>query len=472
MTTSTRSATVSTHRSSRSMWAILGLVLLADAVDVIDATITNIAAPTIARDLHGGEGLIKWLGTAYMLAMGVLLVVGGRLGDKFGQRRLFLVGLSGFTLASAIAGLSPDPTLLIAARVAQGAFGALLIPQGMAIMVKAFTPEMLAKAFGLFGPVLGATSIFGPVLAGLLIGADLFGLSWRPIFLINVVLGGIGLVVATRILPRDDGDRSIAIDGWGSGLLAATMFGLLYGLIEGASNGWGATAVTSIVAGVLLLTAFGYRQRTAADPLIKPSLLRNRGFSAGMLVGLAIFAATTGLLYVLSLFIQEGLHAGPQQTSMALLPLTVGIIATAFAAMAGLMAKLGRTMIFLGLVFVLAGCAWILAVVQHSGTNVSLWTLAPAFFVTGVGIGGIGMIYTIALGDTAPDEAGSASGSLSSIQQLASGIGSAAVATIFFHGAASGLDHALKVSLVVVLIVTAVSIPAVGLLPRRAPQES
>src|ERR1041384_3622299 len=126
--------------AGRRMWAILALVLLADALDVIDSTVTNIAAPTIANDLDGGEGLIKWLGAAYMLAMGGLLVVGGRLGDKFGQRRLFLIGIGGFTLASAIAGFSPDPTLLIAARVAQGAFGALLIPQGMAIMVKAFSP--------------------------------------------------------------------------------------------------------------------------------------------------------------------------------------------------------------------------------------------------------------------------------------------------------------------------------------------
>src|SRR6185312_15108135 len=120
MTTLTAPPTATPRRSDRIVWAILGLVLLADALDVIDASVTNIAAPTIARDLHGGESLIKWLGPAYMLAMGVLLVVGGRLGDKFGQRRLFLIGMGGFTLASAVAGLSPDPTLLIAGRVAQG----------------------------------------------------------------------------------------------------------------------------------------------------------------------------------------------------------------------------------------------------------------------------------------------------------------------------------------------------------------
>lgn len=182
-----------------------------------------------------------------MLAMGVLLVVGGRLGDKFGQRRLFLIGISGFTLASAVAGFSPNPTLLIVARVAQGAFGALLIPQGMAIMTKAFSRDMLAKAFGLFGPVLGLSNVGGPVLAGFIISADLFGLSWRPIFLANIILGGIGLVIAAKILPRDDdSDRSTVVDGWGSGLLAATMIGLLYGLAQ-TEQAWCLTLATNAV---------------------------------------------------------------------------------------------------------------------------------------------------------------------------------------------------------------------------------
>jgi EmrB/QacA subfamily drug resistance transporter len=373
MTTLTEPGTVTTRRSSRLMWAILGVVLLADALDVIDATVTNIAAPTIARDLNGGESLIKWLGPAYMLAMGVLLVVGGRLGDKFGQRRLFLIGMGGFTLASAIAGFSPDPALLIIARLAQGAFGALLIPQGMAIMTKAFDRDMLAKAFGLFGPVLGLSSLGGPVLAGFLIGADVFGLSWRPIFLINIVLGVIGLIMAVRILPRDDdGDRSTVVDGWASGLLAVTMLGLLYGLIEGSTSGWGVIPIVSITVGVLFFAAFAYRQRTVAHPLIKPSLMKNRGFTSGMLVCLVAAAAGTGLLFVLSLFLQEGLHASARDTSLGLVPLTLGLVAAGFAAMGGLVAKLGRTLVFIGLTVDLVGCGWVLVLVDHSGTNVSL----------------------------------------------------------------------------------------------------
>ncbi|MFC5824165.1 MFS transporter [Nonomuraea insulae] len=473
MTTLTEPGTVTTRRSSRLMWAILGLVLLADALDVIDATVTNIAAPTIAGELNGGESLIKWLGPAYMLAMGVLLVVGGRLGDKFGQRRLFLIGMGGFTLASAIAGFSPDPALLIAARVAQGAFGALLIPQGMAIMTKAFDRAMLAKAFGLFGVVLSLSSVAGPVLAGFLISADVFGLSWRPIFLINIILGVIGLIMAVKILPRDDdADRSTVVDVWASGLLGVSMLGLLYGLIEGSTNGWGVIPIVSIAVGVLSFAAFAHRQRTATHPLIKPSLLRNRGFTSGLLVCLVAVAAGTGLLFVLSLFLQVGLHASARDTSLGLVPLTLGLVAAGFAAMGGLVAKLGRRLVVIGLTVDLVGCGWVLALVAYSGTNVSLWALAPAFFVIGVGIGlSFATIPVVALGDAKPDEAGSASGSFSSIQQLASAIGSAAVTSIFFQAATSGLDHAMKVSLIVVLGVTALSLPIVALMPRKAPSE-
>ena len=271
------------------------------------------------------------------------------------------------------------------ARVAQGAFGALLIPQGMAIMTKTFSREMLTKALALFGPLLGVATIGGPVLAGFIISADLFGLSWRPIFLINLVLGVIGLAVAVRILPYDDGDHSTVVDGWGSGLLAGAMFGLLYGLIEGSTNGWTRIPITSIVVGLAFFAAFAHRQSTAADPLLKPSLLRNRGFTSGLLVGLAVFAATIGLVYVLSLFLQEGLHASPRGAALAMLPLTLGTIGAAFAAMGGLVAKLGRTLIFIGLAVVLAGCGWVLALVIASGTGLGLWTLAPAFFVIGLG---------------------------------------------------------------------------------------
>src|SRR6201996_9481279 len=178
--------TKSPSLSMRLLWVVLGLVLLADALDMIDSTVTTIAAPTIARDIGGGESLVKWLGASYALAMGVLLVVGGRLGDRFGKRRMFLIGIPGLGLVSLLCGLAVDPARLITARLLQGGLGALLIPQGMGLLIANFSREQFPRAASAFGPVMGGAAVLGPIVAGFLIGADIGGLTWRPGFLINI----------------------------------------------------------------------------------------------------------------------------------------------------------------------------------------------------------------------------------------------------------------------------------------------
>jgi EmrB/QacA subfamily drug resistance transporter len=455
------------------LWAILGLVLLADALDMIDSTVTNIAAPTIVADIGGGDALVKWLGSAYALALGVLLVVGGRLGDRYGQRRLFLVGMAGFTAASALAGTAWSPAVLIGARAVQGAFGALLIPQGMAIMTKHFPREMQQRAFGLFGPLLGIATVGGPILAGFLIDADLLGLAWRPIFLINVVLGSAGIALAARILPHDDLDAAapVRIDGLGSGLLAAAMFGLIFGLIEGSTEGWGFAPIACLVGGLGFLGAFAWRQRTAAEPLIRPSLLANRGFSSGLVTGLVFFASSSGLAYIISLFMQQALGAKPSDAALGLLPMTLGIIVAAGFTMAGPGGRMGRTLIAIGMCITLAGAGGLLAVVETSGLDTTLWGLAPFVFVIGLGLGACyGTLFDIALGDVAPDEAGGASGSLSAVQQLAAGIGSAVVTSVYLHGADQ--VNAMATALIVVIAATAACLPAVRLLPKHGQPEA
>nr|BBJ52824.1 hypothetical protein SAVMC3_54530 [Streptomyces avermitilis] len=186
---------------ARTRWAVLGVVLAADVLDLLDSTITNIAAPTIAADLGGGTALVQWLGASYALALGVLLVLGGRLGDRHGRRRLFLAGLSGFTAASLVCGLAWNPQALVVARLFQGAFGALVIPQGFGILGATWPRDQIRKAYSCFGPVMGLSAVGGPVLAGFLVDADLAGLGWRPMFLINLVLGGAALLAAARLLP-------------------------------------------------------------------------------------------------------------------------------------------------------------------------------------------------------------------------------------------------------------------------------
>jgi len=309
-------------RLPAAAWVVLGIVLVADIMDLLDSTITTIAAPTISSSLHGGPGLIKWLGASYALALGVLLVTGGRLGDKYGRRRTFLIGIAGFTAASLACGLAWDPPSIIVARLVQGAFGALLIPQGFGILGSVFPREHIGKAFSAFGPILGLSAVGGPLLAGLLIDANLFGLGWRPMFLINIVLGAAGLAAGLRLLPRDAGDRAVSIDVLGSALLAACMLGLLFGLIQGSTDGWTAAPVAALAAGVIFFAAFAQRQRTAAVPLIKPSLLRNRGFTAGLILGLVngfsgaygtpewTNAYTFGLMIVILIFRPQGLFGG------------------------------------------------------------------------------------------------------------------------------------------------------------------
>jgi EmrB/QacA subfamily drug resistance transporter len=447
--------------TDRRRWAVLAVVLLAAVLDLLDSTITNIAAPTIAADLNGGDALVQWLGAGYALAMGVLLVVGGRLGDKFGRRRLFLIGLTGFTLASFACGLAFDPASVIGFRLLQGAFGALVIPQGFGILGAVFPPHELGKAFGVFAPCLGLSAISGPVLAGFLID----GFGWRSMFLINIALGGLAIVLATRLLPRDSGDRTVTVDGPGSGLLAATMLGLLYGLIDGSSHGWTPVPVLSLTAGALLFALFCLRQRRAADPLIEPSLLKNRGFTCGLILGLVFYAAVAGLLLVLSLFLQDGLHRTPTQASLGLAPIAAGIILASIAAHR-LMARLGRTIILVGLLLTLAGTLSLLALIQ--ATTPTAWMLIAPVLVTGLGLGTcFGTVYEVTLGGVGPKESGSAGGSLSAVAQLANSLGAAAITTVYFrtgHGSTNAAVH----SLAVVAIATLACCGLVRLLPRNA----
>lgn len=436
-------------------YAVLAVVLSAAVIDLLDSTITNIAAPTIAADLGGGEILIQWLGAAYALALGVLLVVGGRLGDKYGRRRLFLTGLAGFTVASIACGLAVTPAMLIVSRLVQGAFGALLVPQGFGIVTAVFPREQRARAFSAFAPVLGLSAVSGPILAGFLIQADLLGTGWRAMFLINLVLGGGALIAAHRLLPRDAGDRSVTLDGPGAALLALAMLGLLYGLIDGSGHGWSAPALGSLAAGLVCFALFGRRQVTAPAPLIVPSLLRNRGFTWGLVLSVVFFAAVSGLLYVLSLFMQNGLGYGPLRAALGLAPVAAGIVVASIVCRK-LVASLGRVLILAGLLITLAGVGWLLLL----GPTPPAWLLALPVLAIGLGMGTcFAAVYDVTIGDVDQHEAGSASGALTAVQQLANAIGAAAVITVFFGSVTAAL----------LLVAAAILICCglVWLLPRR-----
>ena len=457
---------------TRTMWLILIAVVMADALDLMDATLTMIAAPTIAANLGGGELLIKWLGSAYALALGSLLVVGGRLGDRFGQRRTFLIGIAGFTLASAACGIAPNSAVLIAGRLLQGGFGALLIPQGVAVLTSTFPREMLGKAFSAFGPTLAVASVAGPLLGAFIVTANIGGLSWRPMFLINVVIGSIGFVLAWNVMPRTPGDRSVVLDGVGSGLLSAAMLMLIYGLIEGSTSGLAPIDLVAILCGLVCFAAFGLRQARAANPLIKPSLLANRGFTAGIIVALGFFSIVSGLGYVLSLFLQQGMGLTAVEAALSgIAPMAIGIMVASFGA-APLIEGLGRRLVLAGLVLTLVGVAGLWVVIAVQGSAVGPWSLTLPVFVIGLGMGcGFGSLFAIALGDIDHAEAGSASGSLSAVQQLAAAIGSAAITSIWFRSMTADVTGAMITCLAVVAIVLVACMALVGLLPRQAAAE-
>lgn len=451
---------------------ILAIVIIADILDLMDSTITNIAAPSIVRSIGGGETLIKWLGAAYALAMGVLLVTGARLGDRYGKRKLFIIGITGFTLASAFCGFSISPVMMIIGRLIQGSFGALLIPQGMSILMSTFSREQFPRAVSAFGPTMSISSVIGPILAGFIIQANIAGLGWRPMFLINIVLGLAGLIAAIKVLPKDHPDSNERLDGIGTVLLGLAMLGLIYGLNEGSTNGWTAFPIISLILGVLMLISFAFRQKYAANPLIKPALFKNKGFTSGMLLGLAFFAAVNGLSYVISLFFQLVLHLTAYQAALGLCPMAIGIVISSMVCRP-LLDKLGRKIVVMGLAVTLIGAIWLWITVLVKGTADTALLTAPAILIIGFGMGAcFSSIYEVALGNIAHDEAGSASGSLSAVQQLAAAIGSAVVTTIFFRLQNTiGNVGAMEWSVFIVAAIVAIGLGLVWLMPRSAPSE-
>src|SRR3954462_13244117 len=193
----------------RWRWVVLAVVLVAEIMDLLDSTVITIAAPTVRSELGGGTSTMQWWAAGYTLAFGVFMIVGGRLGDIFGRRRVFIVGITGFTLASAACALAPSPDVLIGTRVLQGAFSALLIPQGLGVIKNVFPPKEMGGAFAAFGPVMGLAAIAGPILAGWLVTADLLGTGWRMIFLINLPVGLLGLLGALRFMPESSSPRHV-----------------------------------------------------------------------------------------------------------------------------------------------------------------------------------------------------------------------------------------------------------------------
>jgi EmrB/QacA subfamily drug resistance transporter len=454
----------------RLRWVVAGVVLAANVMDLLDTTVVNVAAPSVHRDLGGGADTIQWLSAAYTLAFAVLLVAGARLGDIFGRRRLFLVGSAGFTLFSAACASAPTIGVLIAFRVLQGAFGALLIPQGFGLLKQVFDDEAeLDKAFGFFGPATGLPMLAAPVVAGALIDANLWGIGWRLVFLINVPIGVLTLFLASRSLPRGASHPNVKLDVRGVWLVGLALAAIIYPLIQGRSDGWPTWCFVMLAAGVVLLLGFLRHERHTggSDSLIEPTLLTNRTYLSGIAVVLALFGAFSGLLLCVSLYGQLGEGWSPIHAGLALTPMVVGMILGMVISFA-LVKRFGRHLIHFGIVLIAAGAAE-LALILTGARIASTWNLLPSLLIIGVGVGAsIGQLFRFVLTSVSMDEVGSASGVLEAVQQLSTSLGVAALGTIFFATFAHNLPpDALRVTAWVSLVPLVAAFFLVFRLPMR-----
>ncbi len=450
-------------------WFVFAVVVAADVMDLMDTTIVNVAGPSIHAALGGGASTLQWLSAGYTLAFAILLVTGARLGDMFGRRRLFLIGSAGFTLMSAACAAAPSTAVLIGFRVLQGGFGALMIPQGFGMLKESFDEDEMPKVFSAFGPMLGLSALAAPILAGALVEANLWGIGWRLVFLINVPIGIAAFAGAVRVLPRTVAHPGIRLDGWGVVLIGAALTAIIYPLIQGRTAGWPAWTFVALGAGALLLGGFVlWERRHRGDPLIEPGLLANRTYTSGILVALAFFGAFGGLLLCLSLFIQLGEGFSPIHAGLTLIPMVLGMLAGMGAGMA-LVGRLGRHLLHLGVAVVAAGTV-ALALTASGGGSISAWDLAPPLFVIGLGLGGsIGQLFDFILAGVGMDEVGSASGVLEAVQQLASALGVAVLGTIFFSAFEDQLPTAaLAITAWACLVPLAAAFALLYLLPMRA----
>ena len=421
----------------RWRWVGLFVILAVEVMDLLDALVTTIAGPVIRSELGGSLSLIQWLGAAYTLAMAIGLLTGGRLGGIYGRRRMFLIGAAGFTAASMLCAFSWSPGVLITARAIQGLFGAIMLPQGLGMLRQMFSPAEQAKAFGAFGPVLGLSTVGGPILAGWLIDADYFGAGWRMIFFVNLPLGIFAIIGAQKFLPEYRSERTPRLDLLGVLLAAVGAFLLLFPLVQGRELDWPGWVFAMLALGVVVFGLFGRyeggREGKGLDALITPSLFRKRAFTGGLAVGLVFFAALIGSSLIFTLYVQLGLGYSPLKAGLTTLPQAIGTVAGFVAAGSGLSERLGRRLLLIGTAVMMVGTAGVAVTVQLAGTGISPYQLIPALALNGVGMGlAMAPFFNIVLAGVDDEETGTASGALTSVQQLGGAFGVAVLGTIFF----------------------------------------
>ena len=426
-------------REARSPWAVLAVLCLGLFMILLDGTIVNIAIPHIQTAFHTSFSNIEWVMNAYILVFAVLLVTLGRFGDLWGRRKLFISGLTLFTVGSLACGLAPSIGLLIAFRVVQGVGGAAMMPATLSIIAAVFPPGKRGAAMGVWGGVSGLATAIGPTLGGVLVQyatwPSVVG-SWRWIFLVNLPIGVAGVVLALRIVPESKNPTAVeSLDLPGVGLVSASLFCLTFALIEGQRFGWTSTTILSLFAAAALAFAlFFWREHRVRQPLIDFSLFRNLNFAAGNATGLLLSAAMMGAFFTIPIFLQSVLGYSAIKAGLVMVPMSVVIIFAAPAA-GTLSDRLGsKWIVALGMFLLALGLGWMAGLVpgvsKISPATTPLSLVIP-FAISGIGIGLAVAPVTSAVMATAPrDRVGNASGVLSTMRQVGSLMGIAVLGAV------------------------------------------
>jgi len=382
------SATASAPRVTRTSpsqpfprrWLAAVVMMVAALMEMIDGTIVNVALPTIRRDLGASGTQLEWVVSAYMLAFAATLITAGSFGDVFGRKRVFVAGIFTFGAASLAAGLAQTPGELIAARVVQGAAAAAMMPQVLATFRAIFSDKERGHAFGLYGAILGFASAIGLVLGGVLTEADLFGWSWRSVFLVNLPIALFSLIAAVRLVPETRDRSARRPDLVGASLLVAALVAIVYPLLEGRRLGWPAWAWLLLAGGVVMLAVLGAiedrRQRPQVAPLLRTRLFRIPAFTAGLIVQLAFAAGLQGFFLVFALWLQIGQHYSPLRAGLTTVAFSVGSFIFAPVAVP-LARRYGRVGLAGGGVLLVLGVVGVDLGAHHVGTGTDPWPLVP-----------------------------------------------------------------------------------------------
>ncbi|GAA2306184.1 MFS transporter [Nonomuraea roseoviolacea subsp. roseoviolacea] len=446
-------------------WGTLLVLLAGVFITTLDFFVVNVAIPSLQRDLHATPSQIQFVVAGFGVALAAGLITAGRLGDLYGRRRMFALGLAFFTLASAACGAAPTAGFLIGARIAQGVGAALLMPQVLAIVNTAYTGERRARAFNAYGVAMGFGGVFGQLIGGVLINADIAGLGWRTIFLINVPVGAVALALIPRLVPETRAAGGARLDLAGTVLVSLGLVAIVYPLVQGREQGWPAWTWLCLGAAVVLLAAFALRQRRIAAPLVNPALFRHRSFGVGMVVSL-LHAMTMGSFFlILALYLQNGRGLGALDSGLIFLPLGLGYFVSSARA-ARVAALLGRQVVAVGALTMALGYAILAGTVTALGDHGPVGWVIPGLVIAGAGMGLVmAPLPALALNGVDGAHAAAASGVLSTAQQAGGAIGVALVGLVFY-GSLGTVPHAFAAGLILLIVLDAVVAALVQALPR------